>query len=539
MLSIFILVSSVFCLEYDSILVFFSQYTDTELLDEFSLFPNKANINTFNTSDMISPSLIVDLTKSFQFFSTIENLCEFYNTYYLTTTIDNENSYSARRFYTLPDPTLEAEKLTKFIHFLNWTTFTLISFSSYTEIKTSNLIEKNFLANCIVYHLQENMSDEDFDRFTKRIIKSSGETNFAIIGYGPGITKLQNFIIKRKANKPNLTFIYQSLAINQVFIENSYILGLPSTQSSQSYFESIYLSTKHTIDQFLLFPFQKFKLECPNQICSNDFNIFRIISSQKQIIGNIIDSPFLTNKSENFQNELLKNSEILIFIANGTSELGQENFFLQTSYFYLGSLYSIHQANQDLEIKGFSYKTQMTDCGNLIYNEEWYLQCFSKLAKLSPIGFLTGLYLTGAYGNALTLRKLGIKLPQVSAFSNSELLDNSENFPEYFSLSPTAQEYMATGLNVILSTFNWKSFILFITPDFLENYIQLLGGTSLQEAKVLNPENLRIFPLNYSRSDFKEYEDYFLFALKSKCRLFNIICNNPGPILEGLYDVGF
>ena len=247
----------------------------------------------------------------------------------------------------------------------------------------------------------------------------------------------------------------------------------------------------------------------------------------------------MLNKSETWQNEVSKNSEILIFIANGTSELGQENVFSQTSYYYLGSLHSIHQSNQDPEIKSFRYKTQMTDCGNFFYNEEWYLKCFSNLAKLNPIGYLTGLFFGGAYGNAVTLRKLGMNLPQVSAFSNSELLDQPGKFPEDVSLAPTTQEYMTTGLRVILSIFNWNSFILYITPDYIEDYKEVLNGSFLIQLNILNPENLQIFPTNYSREDFNEYKENFLFALKSRCRLFNIVSNNPGPILEGLYDVGF
>ena len=61
---------------------------------------------------MKSASLVIDLTKSFEFFSEIEFLCDCYGTYYVTATTDYENSYSKHRYYALPDSALEAEKLT-------------------------------------------------------------------------------------------------------------------------------------------------------------------------------------------------------------------------------------------------------------------------------------------------------------------------------------------------------------------------------------------------------------------------------------------
>ena len=152
--------------------------------------------------------------------------------------------------------------------------------------------------------------------------------------------------------------------------------------------------------------------------------------------------------------------------------------------------------------------------------------------------YLTSLFAYTAYGNALTLKDLGVFVPQISAIANTGELDDRKEFSEFVSLISVLEEFAISGITMLLSGLEWRSFIVFISPEYYSFYEYLLKGVNSDIIKILNPDSLRFFPSNYSISDFASYTSHFSFALQSRCRLYMILSSNPIPILEGLYKIG-
>ena len=48
--------------------------------------------------------------------------------------------------------------------------------------------------------------------------------------------------------------------------------------------------------------------------------------------------------------------------------------------------------------------------------------------------------------------------------------------------------------------------------------------------RIVNPVDLRILPLSYSRDDFETYKNYFQAAKDTGCRIYLINCVNRGLI---------
>ena len=251
----------------------------------------------------------------------------------------------------------------RFFQYLNWTSFSLISFGTSQDIEYSASIKENLSILCTSIIIQNPVNSAYHERIIKRVIKSSGQKNFIIIGSGSLPNTFQKNIILKIANKPNFFFLFPSFAASQVIIKDSLLLNLHSTSSSISSSESIFLYLKFLIGKLLTLPRVEFLKLCPKNDCSDNFDVLKVVENGKSLVGRV-EFGEISQIVEGFGREKIgfnQKSEILIFIANWTSEVGLPYVKNQYAFYYLGSLYHVNEVNLNEDIEGFAYKTISID----------------------------------------------------------------------------------------------------------------------------------------------------------------------------------
>ena len=287
MVFILILIFQCYGLNYDDVLVLFSEKTDSKLLKHFVWFNQQFSVNDFKFADHSSFSLIVDITDSPQYLKLLDELSEYYQVKYITITPKLGSSYSDRRLHALPNPSYQGKKMADVIRYLNWTSLTIISFNSYSDIEYLDSLKLSIDIPYSYYFLQENTDKVFLDAIVKRAVKASGQKNFVIIGSGEQIMLLQEALIYRKAAKSGQSIIFPSFAANRVFMENSMILALPGTQETSDYANDIYSYLTYLIDIFLDKPLIEFLKKCPMNDCFGDFEILKVKDGKKIVVGKI------------------------------------------------------------------------------------------------------------------------------------------------------------------------------------------------------------------------------------------------------------
>ena len=390
------------------------------------------------------------------------------------------------------------------------------------------------------------MSEEKSDELVKKLIKAQGLNNIVFIGSGPGIRKIQNSLIQRKVNSYGSYLVFLEQAVAEISIEGAVILIDPACEESYSEVNYEFRALMSILKKAQNFNVSQFKKQCENHICNTEFSIVNIKNNEKKVVGTINDEVTLNEKLifpgnnseyENSQEKL----KIQLSIANGTSELYHQGFNPAFAYFYEGARYAVSRSNKLNDFKNFEFSLFPTDCGNMVYDDSWYDSCFSELLPSMGSAYLTSFWPTGAMGGLKSLKKSGLRIPQISPFGVSDELDNSTTYPEYLKLSLSAPDYSLSGLSIVYKSYNWMNMIIFGSDDptsfevvnsIISNY-QLVGGN------IVNPPYLRIFPGNYTRDDYNKYKHFFEFAKNSKCRIFYIFSSVAQYIFEGLYDAGF
>ena len=107
------------------------------------------------------------------------------------------------------------------------------------------------------------------------------------------------------------------------------------------------------------------------------------------------------------------------------------------------------------EIENFNLELFPTD-GNIMYEPNWYRQCFSELLPNMGIAYLTSLWVTGVIGNIITLRELNFSIQQISPYGQDANLENKIEYPEYITLKVSESEFFSTMM-YFLRVLNWKS----------------------------------------------------------------------------------
>ena len=205
-----------------------------------------------------------------------------------------------------------------------------------------------------------------------------------------------------------------------------------------------------------------------------------------------------------------QNSKIRFSIANGTSELHHQGYNEFFSYFYIGAGFAVTLSNFYKEIENFNLELFQTDCGNIIYEPNWYRECFSELLPNMGIAYLTSLLVTGVIGNIIKLRELNFSIPQISPYGQDANLENKIEYPEYITLNVSESEFFSTMM-YFLRVLNWKS-VNVLSSDkegSMDFYIKLKYYCSKIKISIANPLDKQLFPSNYTQDDFNQYKSYF------------------------------
>ena len=207
------------------------------------------------------------------------------------------------------------------------------------------------------------------------------------------------------------------------------------------------------------------------------------------------------------------------------------------AYWYQGARYAVSRSNLLQEFENFDLELFPTNCGNVLYDENWYKMCLGSVLNDLGVAYLTILWSGGAKENLLTLRSLLKQIPQISPQALLKELENKSAYPELLLLYPSEDLYLLSSLR-IFENLKWREFILFGSTDLNYSINAIIDYVSTTKLKIINPSNLIFFAQNYTRDQFDEYKEYFEFAKKSRCRIFLILSTVTSYIIEGLYDIG-
>ena len=541
---IYVFICAAFAQDYSSFLLVYSNKTSPILLNKFKEIPNLYEIDSSTAAPELEfLSLIIDITSESSYLPSLDQLSERLNCVYLTTSRAPGYSYSRLRYQILLNPENEAKILKELIKILKISTFSIFSSSYSNSIQLSTDITS--LSDSIIssYVIEESLSKTDFVHLSKRLIKGKGAKNVMILGYGDFIYNFQTALNDLKLGSKNINFIFNSLTAGQVFIENSIFLTNEYVTEAENLDHMIYLTIIGFLQRIDFRTSNDLEINCDLNLCSSEIQVFRVEKSKKKIIAKYIDGNFIFIDLSVFTGSLdseIANSryEINLLIANGSNELNTNITNPIYAEWYHGALYGIQKTNLNKELGNFEIITKGTNCGNDAFEPNWYYACLSSALTTIPVAYLTSSSGFGAYGNLIILKQMGLFIPQVAGYGIFEGIHNRTLFPEYLTLSLSMVDYALSGPSLLAKNFGWKDVIVLGTEDLsllINSAIQIL---SLFGLNIINPENLRFLPANYTRDDFHSYREIFIFAKKSKCRFFVIYCKDTGIILEGLYDAG-
>ena len=129
---------SVYFQDYSRILLVYSSFTDSYQFLRFSSFKLSLNMSTSpNLSDFdqyLGIEMIVDISSHKSFFCLLDQVSEYLNIFYLTSTVENEISHSNYRFYSRHNINSKALAAISILNSFKWESFALLSEESYENI---------------------------------------------------------------------------------------------------------------------------------------------------------------------------------------------------------------------------------------------------------------------------------------------------------------------------------------------------------------------------------------------------------------------
>ena len=535
-----------------SVLLTYSNETPEQLLQQFASFMNQYKITSESRFDDIlhiagqKDLLIIDISSHQIYFPFLDQVSESLDTVYLTITESDDFTFSKYRYSAHLSVKSQVNSLIKLTKFLGWSKFTVFSSFRTSDYLTASYMKTMTINQDVVYkYYEKNLIESIADLLVKRDIKINGVRNLLIIDSGESLTTFLATLEKRKVFKKGFYLILSSKAIYNRKVEGSLIVSEPGTESSVSESHYSFLRVKSILDGISLNSNFKVYLRdfCENrELCRHSLiNIQDSNTKNKGFIDNsvnITDLLIFPGNSTSMQPSD-QNSKIRFSIANGTSELYHQGYNELYSYFYMGAGFAVARSNFYREIENFNLELFPTDCGNMMYEPNWYRQCFSELLPNMGIAYLTSLWITGIIGNMITLRELNFSIPQISPYGQDVNLENKIEYPEYITLYVSENEFFSTAM-YFLTVLNWKSVNVLTSDEEVsrELYIKLKYYFLKFKISIANPLDKQVFPSNYTRDDFDQYKNYFLAAKNTLCRIYIIISTDTQAILEGFYDVG-
>ena len=366
------------------------------------------------------------------------------------------------------------------------------------------------------------------------MIKSTGISQILIVGKGIDLEVIQNSIIKKKINDVGAVFLFTSSATGSIFLEGSLTICEQGTENSTSHYNYYYNSILSKLSQFgpaslnLQVPYSILNIQssCPITVGS--------ISPNISILYPILYPGNIYSPSE------LNKKQVTLLITNGTNEIFNLYSSDKFSHYYKGAIYAANQTNELDEIARFHFNLRQADTGLYQYEETWYKQKLSEVfVSPYPIAVLTNVWSTAAVGTSTALKAMDIKIPQISPSSISKEAEDKETFPDLLKLSVSQTEIFLNYIDYAMS-FGWKSASIITIDDsaYYHHYLLILELAKFRGLAIVNPEDKRVLPFNYTRNDFEKYQSYFTAVKKTKCRIIIVLSILSGLIWEGLYDVG-
>ena len=524
--------------DHSSTPIFFCDNTPFGLLSEFSSFSTqiKLSVEISPFEIILSPSSrFVDLTLNIGLLPLLDIIAENCQGVYVTLSPQEPGFYSKRRIYALNTETSEQQAITKMVKYLSFSEFFLLSSSNVESIKLAKLINeenKQKVFQFIIYG--EDITPNVGLSLVQKMIKSTGISQILIVGKGIDLEVIQHSLIQKKINDAGAVFLFASSATGSIFLEGSLTICEQGTENSTSHYNYYYNSILSKLSQF---DPTSSNLQVP-------YSILNIQSSSPITVGSIspnisISHPILYPGNIYSPSELNK-KQVTLLISNGTNEIF--NFYSSEtfSHYYKGAIYAVNQTNELNEIARFHFNLRQADTGLYQYEENWYKQKLSEVfVSPYPIAMLTNVWSTAAVGTSTALKAMNIRIPQISPFSVSKEAEDKEKFPDLLKLSVSQTEIMLNFIDFIMS-FGWKSVSIITTDDiaYYPYYLSIIELAKERGLAIVNPEDKRVLPFNYTRNDFEKYQNYFTAVKKTKCRIIIVLSILSGLIWEGLYDVG-
>ena len=491
--------------------------------------------------------VLVDITENSEFFPLLDQISQIYGTIYFTLTYSSSTNFSKYRFLLKNTAENEKNYLYQMISYLSWQKFNIFYNAEPNQIEVASTVKSEFTSIVDSFvSLFQGVTDNSLNTIVKKAVKASGTRKLLLVGGGNDISRLQYFIKERKLELAGTHLLFSSEGIYSAYLNGSIILAYPGTELSSDENEMKASLIINILENLENENFDNYlNSVCPNNECVSYMSVVNIQSGEKIVVGTVSDSvnisipiiyPGLTTSKLAF----LSSTPLTVSIANGTSEPVANITYDLFAAIYKGSEYAVYRSNLYNDIPNFHIQLTPTDCGNN-YNLDStsYRQCFSKLKDKLGITYLTSFSSIGTLANYEALEYLNITIPQISPLSSIEDFNNKTKYPKLLKLGMSNFDY-GESLLLFLLSFNWDYIIFFgsTEPAYHLQYLEYLEILESIGVNITNPENLRLFPDTLTRSDLKNFTNYFEFAKNSKCRIYLLWTPFSALILEALYDIG-
>ena len=563
MVFLFGFLSLAYSFSINDTLVLFTPLTPLSLLQQLSDFPNKLNINSNYQKELINSIskfeflIMVDLTLQSSLYPLLDSVAIQLNTFYLSISPLSPKNYSPWRINLHNSYLEEAKAIGILINKLTLNNLALLSSSKTDDLLISDLINSNFLTSVNSFLKYDQSISQPFsDNLVGRMIKAKGIRNIIVVDQSHSLNFIQTSFINKNLAKDGTILIMSSKSIYSAFLEGSLIVvesGLEESTSADNYeFLAITktLSKLISLVSFLNHSYiekdtlnQVIRKAFPNNVACETYSLVNIHNNKKNIIGTLTSDLIIKDlvyyPGNTTKPTILPYTTIVLSIANGTNEIYNKYQFGGLAYCYQGARYAVMQSNLYSHIPGFQIELFPTDCGLYYYDPTWYTSCLQPNLHNLGVAYLAPFWFTAAYGTYETLESLGKTIPQISPFAQDESVNNSTQMPNFLKLSVTNSQYFSNGY-IFLKSLGWKDIVVLTTNDSVSliEYNDIVMYAAASGVRIVNPVDLRILPLSYSRDDFETYKNYFQAAKDTGCRIYLINCVNRGLIWEGLYDVG-
>ena len=492
---------------------------------------------------------LVDFTYSQSFNAVVNSISEYFKVPYLS--MFKSNSTFHNRVELHIDIETEANSILSLVSALKLTSFTIVTSPLVRDLELASYLKAVTKNEFFAY--SNNISNEFANNFVLKILKTSGVKTVILIDSSESFSKFEQALVKKNWMKSGSIVIYSSRTPSKL----KTIGTLQVCESGTEDFSSVHEFHFNAVSNFVQVMSQKLEKTIKSgELTRNvllqrvkDFSVelnFVNFQPEIKVVGNYNKDKREVNITSNLifpgntsDFNLLKKSQILLSIANGTHDPYYSFTYEYLAYLYQGANYAVYRSNLLNEIPNFELVLSPNDCGMFWYEPYWYQSCFSPLVDEMGIGFITSFFGDAIKGNAYTLRGLNKVIPQVSPLGTDDEIESSEKFPEIVKLEASIKLYVSSRFYTLL-TLGYKDLIIIASNDtrYRGSYLyakELIENIGL---KIVNDEDSRFVDYKYTRDNFTVYEALFKRIKNTYCTAFYILTLYPEYILEALYDVG-